>query len=228
MQVRKATDFMERWPGCLGRINEQGELKLKQLLFLIFIGLTVIAAPLNATTLYSNNFDTGEFIASGVTANLSGGALTGTSDKDLQEGTSTGGSVTLTLNGVGYAENILFDLETIGSWDPFGASDQDVFYFRLEDNTTTYFDYQWDFNQRYQNDYALNNYALNINSNITGALSISWYGDVTGDDEFWGLDNIVVNGTAGNNSPVPEPGTILLLGCGLIGLAGFGRKKFIK
>ena len=28
--------------------------------------------------------------------------------------------------------------------------------------------------------------------------------------------------------PIPEPSTIILLGTGLIGLAGFGRKKFIK
>ena len=32
----------------------------------------------------------------------------------------------------------------------------------------------------------------------------------------------------GHAAPVPEPGTIVLMGLGLVGLAGMGRKKLFK
>lgn len=41
------------------------------------------------------------------------------------------------------------------------------------------------------------------------------------------FDNVRFSNDA-NNSPVPEPATMLLLGSGLACLAGFGRKKFLK
>jgi hypothetical protein len=47
--------------------------------------------------------------------------------------------------------------------------------------------------------------------------SISW--KVSTQNDGYGLDNFA-------SAPVPEPATMLLLGSGLIGLAGIGRRKF--
>lgn len=57
------------------------------------------------------------------------------------------------------------------------------------------------------------------------------YSGGTTDFGFYSSNNAsgdVVDLEIGEGSPVPEPTTMLLFGAGLVGLAGFGRKKFKK
>ncbi len=75
-----------------------------------------------------------------------------------------------------------------------------------------------------------------VELNSTGLLRVGirsvWGGDfLLGDSTLhasgWESDSTPFEDTSGG-APVPEPGTMLLLGCGLVCLAGFGRKRFLR
>ncbi len=80
---------------------------------------------------------------------------------------------------------------------------------------------------------------LKINDTLSGGVAnIGFsYGDTSkyGDDDYqkafagskssWTIGELEVFTIASDSSPVPEPSTMILLGAGLLGLAGFGRKK---
>ena len=72
-------------------------------------------------------------------------------------------------------------------------------------------------------------YFMDGSATVTVALN-SWAGTSlpgTGEPAVFDFAELTVNGELQNGSPVPEPATMLLLGSGLVGLAGF-RRKMIK
>jgi hypothetical protein len=96
----------------------------------------------------------------------------------------------------------------------------DFLWFEVEEES-----YEVDFNiGGWLTDDPLDYYSL------AGLASINFDGTIglnltAAEGDFYFLKGYVI---AGDHYPVPEPASMLLLGCGLLGLAGIGRKKIFK
>jgi hypothetical protein len=196
--------------------------------------------------IYNQSWDLEAFLLNGTTLSMVGGydfvkGYSGTASGDIFLDVTGDAKYGVSADSLRNGYDYVFDVDWSGStWSMYKLTSDDGLSNVLSYNIP--YSNPWQFSPSGQNQTmistgtwsSLPSYidAEGIHYTVTGFDMIGLNSIIGTDYTFishftmtCGNDNLMGQGTT---SPVPEPATMLLFGTGLVGLAGFNRKKFLK